>query len=115
MVTFKEVSYETKEWLMNCPLPCRQSLYDAKMTMYHRNAHASILTQEEEQLYKQGFYFTFGFETFAVEEHVETLIYDSGNFLAQIGGNLGLFLGFSCFSAIIAAIQCLEKLNIFRK
>jgi hypothetical protein len=46
-----------------------------------------------------------------VEEKMETLVYDEANFLTATGGNLGLFLGFSCFS-LLAGI--LETLRHFR-
>ena len=112
MELFKNVSFIAKLWLTSCPLPCSQAVYDAKMSMYHNNGRASKSTPEEERFYKNNFYLSFSYETFAVEEHVETLIYDTGNFLAQIGGNLGLFLGFSCFSTLVAIIHYLGKLKI---
>ena len=39
------------------------------------------------------------------EKEEETLVYDSGNFFAAVGGNLGLLLGFSCLSIIYAGID----------
>jgi hypothetical protein len=44
-----------------------------------------------------------------VEETVVTLVYDMENFLTALGGNLGLFLGFSCFSIMIIAIDFANK------
>jgi hypothetical protein len=44
-----------------------------------------------------------------VEKQVESLIYDAGNFFAAVGGNLGLFLGFSCLSIIFATIDFLVR------
>ena len=49
-----------------------------------------------------------GYETLNSELHFETLIYDTGNFLTQIGGNLGLFLGVSCLSVITDLIELLQ-------
>jgi hypothetical protein len=49
------------------------------------------------------------YETFDVEEHVESLVYDAGNLLISIGGNLGLFLGFSCLSVLFALINLFTK------
>lgn len=40
-----------------------------------------------------------------VEKKEETLVYDSVNFFAAVGGNLGLFLGFSCLSIVYAGID----------
>ncbi len=45
-----------------------------------------------------------------VEERVEALVYDEVNFIAAAGGNLGLFLGFSCFSVLIALMKQVRKL-----
>jgi hypothetical protein len=42
------------------------------------------------------------------EERMETLTYDLGNFLVAAGGNLGLFLGFSCFSLMLTFIEYLN-------
>jgi hypothetical protein len=43
-----------------------------------------------------------------VEERVETLVYDAGNFLAAVGGNLGLLLGFSCLSTVFTLIDWIQ-------
>lgn len=48
--------------------------------------------------------------TLKVEDETEYVVYDNSNFLAAIGGNLGLFLGFSCLSAFIAIIKHMSKL-----
>ena len=48
------------------------------------------------------------YSTLNVEELVETLVYDRGNFLAAAGGNLGLMLGISCLSVLNVLI------NVFR-
>ncbi len=49
------------------------------------------------------------YDKFIIEEHVETLVYDTASFLAQAGGNLGLFLGFSCLSVLLGCIQYIRK------
>ncbi len=45
----------------------------------------------------------------SVEEHFETLVFDGGSLLAAAGGNLGLFLGFSCLSLIFSALYYLSS------
>ena len=40
-----------------------------------------------------------------VEKQEETLVYDSVNFFAAVGGNLGLFLVFSFLSIVYAGID----------
>jgi hypothetical protein len=54
--------------------------------------------------------FSLEYERLVVEEEVETLMYDATNFLAQAGGNLGLFLGFSCLSLLLSLLTCLENI-----
>ena len=39
------------------------------------------------------------------EVRTETLVYDTVNFLSAIGGNLGLFVGFSCLSVVFTLID----------
>jgi len=53
-------------------------------------------------------FFTF-FNKLETEERTETLIYDAVNFLSAAGGNLGLFVGFSCLSVIFAIIDLICK------
>ena len=65
-------------------------------------------------LAKDGVLLTIRFKKLFVEEHVETLIYDTGNFLAQAGGNLGLFLGFSCLSMLLAIVNFIRKTLKFK-
>jgi hypothetical protein len=48
-----------------------------------------------------------------VEERVETLVYDVGSFLAAAGGNLGLFLGFSCLSVFLYIIKLVMRCTEF--
>jgi hypothetical protein len=37
-------------------------------------------------------------------------VYDVGNLLAAVGGNLGLFLGFSCLSLLLGVLRVAKKL-----
>ena len=50
------------------------------------------------------------YNDFIIEREMETLIYDTGTFFTQVGGNLGLFLGFSCFSLLIGTIDLMKML-----
>ena len=45
------------------------------------------------------------YESFLVEELIETYVYDVVGFLSSAGGNLGLLLGMSCLSASFAFID----------
>ena len=86
-------------WLSQCPLPCRQIYY----TLNTVNFHVTSITNA-------AFMLGMTYENFAVEKAIEKLAYDVGDLLAQVGGTLGLTLGFSCLSCLIAVIDCLKKL-----
>jgi Amiloride-sensitive sodium channel len=87
-------------WFQQCPLPCSKTVYNVKLLKYHKNSNIGLEVEKAKDIHNLAIYFKFDYETFAVEEFTETLIYDTGNFLTQLGGNLGLFLGFSCFSLL---------------
>ena len=63
---------------------------------------------------KQALYFSIGYESFIIEVSIETLLYDIGSFLAAVGGNLGLFLGFSCLSVLLGFVSMFKKLRKFK-
>ena len=98
-----------KEWISECPVPCEQTIFDLKLEKYHQN---SIVKQgnSSHPLVSKGVMFLLQYDKFVIEEHVETLIYDTGNFLAQAGGNLGLFLGFSCLSMLLSIVNLGKKM-----
>ena len=52
---------------------------------------------------------TIAYSSLLIEERVETYVYDMENLLTSIGGNLGLFLGFSCFSSILVLLEFIFK------
>jgi hypothetical protein len=43
------------------------------------------------------------------EQVIESLEYDLVNLLSDAGGNLGLFLGLSCLSVLLAALKCMKR------
>jgi hypothetical protein len=45
------------------------------------------------------------YSSLLVEERTETIIYDLECLLTSLGGNLGLFLGFSCFSTLVGVLK----------
>ena len=48
-------------------------------------------------------------QLFTVEEKIESSEYDLANLLVSAGGNLGLFLGFSCLSVLFFVIDFLPS------
>jgi hypothetical protein len=85
-----------------------QTIFESKVSKFHKNYNSEKVV-DLKSTNKSFLYFSFGYETFNKKKHSKNLIYDTGNFLTQVGGNLGLFLGFSCFSVILAIIECLNK------
>ena len=86
--------------IFGCPLPCERNHYTYNLNNIHENSVTSEHPDMDEGI--DIYYLYFYYSTFQVEKHVETLIYDVGEFLAVGGGNLGLCLGFSCLSILLA-------------
>ena len=66
---------------------------------------------------KQKDYFgmIFYYNTLHVEELTESLVFDTDSFLATAGGNLGLFLGFSCMSVLFALVKVIKRFYLKKK
>ncbi len=99
---------------LGCTLPCKQTSYNYKLYNYHINNW--INTSEHFNNSEEYVHFSISFNSLLVEERVENLVYDFGNFLAAAGGNLSLTLGFSCLSIFLGSMQyfktkitCLKK------
>ena len=95
----------SKPWQYDCPVPCKQTAYQVKLKYYHKNnaRYFDATNKSKDHFTLYSFY-----PTFDVEEKIETLEYDLANLLVSAGGNLGLFLGFSCFSVMLSVINWLQ-------
>jgi len=89
-------------------VPCKKTVFELSVQMYHQN-NVGPMGDGVIALVGDGVMLVLYNDKPIVEKHVEALIYDTGNFLAQAGGNLGLFLGFSCLSLLFAFINFLKK------
>ena len=100
----------------DCPVPCSQESYKISMDFYHKNKwfYGDLIP---ENVGKDYFALYVYFSTLAVEQRIENLDFDFESFLAAIGGNLGLFLGFSCLSVLLGFVRlvnrCYCKSSIF--
>jgi len=103
--------YERESWLKRCPAPCMQTSYQLKTSKFHKFSFVDqrIVNKFEDK----GFSLNLKYESFVVERNTETLRYDLVDFLTQAGGNLGLFLGCSCFSILLFGVNIIRELNIF--
>ena len=102
---FQNISKKLAE--LGCPLPCKQTTYKTNLQYFHANKWVdpnNSIPRPQNHLYLDVLY-----ETLLVEEGIEAYVYDLGSFLAQAGGNLGLCLGFSCLSALLAFLQIIKQ------
>ena len=90
-------------------MPCLQLEYSYTLSELHMNNWIEPKKGHSPEFAKEYYSIFASFETMNIEKHEENLVYDSGSFFAAIGGNLGLFLGFSCFSIIVAAVDFIAK------
>jgi hypothetical protein len=74
------------------PVPCQQSGFDYSIKYLHQN---SWITDESSSLQIEASSVSVMYDTMLTKEQVETKVYDIENLMTSVGGNLGLFLGFS--------------------
>ena len=86
-----------------CLIPCTTISYNFKADYQSKNVWIHFENQDNVEQ-RNNFPLYLCFETMDTEERTENLIYDLGNFLVAAGGNLGLFMGFSCFSLMLLLI-----------
>ena len=94
---YENASYEfLDEGSFNeCYMPCRQTSYLQNLKYSHSTAYRTASSTAFE-----GFELTIAYISLDVKTKTETFAYDIGDVFAAAGGNLGLFLGFSCLGCI---------------
>ena len=90
----------------NCPLPCRQLSYTYNIKYFHKHSWPDMKGSPRE-LMETGGIVALAYSSLLVEERYEAYVYDLENLMTSIGGNLGLFLGFSCFSTFVTLLKFL--------
>ena len=103
-------SFVVEPWFYGCPIPCPQTNYKLTLDTLHKNTINFPVYGPDDQVY---YIFSYFFPSLNVEERIESLEYDFGNFLVAAGGNLGLFLGFSCLSVLFSIVKYSRKLVQF--
>ena len=113
---FVHVAYygDKDKWLSACPLPCKQISYNANIRYFHETSFLDPYNSYGEKFSASFIVLTISYETLLIEEHEESLVYDVTNFLAAAGGNLGLFLGFSCMSVFYGMIKIIKKIKLHK-
>ena len=86
-------------------MPCKLTSYEVIIKKYHINSWVVLDNPPVEDISQKGVQMKLVYETLTVEERIETLVYDTGSFLSAIGGNLGLLLGFSCFTMMLGILK----------
>ncbi len=62
-------------------------------------------------MYGDGYFgVSFYYDSLDIEERIETLAFGGGSLLAEIGGNIGLLLGFSLLSLLFSVLKILKYL-----
>ena len=103
------IGFERESWLQKCPIPCTQTTHQLTIAKFHKY---SVIDQEVVSSFEdKGAVFYMNYERFTIEKNVEILRYDLVDFLTQAGGNLGLFLGCSCFSVLISGVELFRSLK----
>jgi len=72
---------------------------------FYTNTLPEVYYPLDSDTLEENLYLYFEYITTQTEEEVETYIYDNENFLTALGGNLGLFLGFSCLSVLLKLLE----------
>ena len=90
-----------------CPVPCSQISYKITFEFYHKNKwfYGDLLAADTVEVL--ALYLYFG--TLDAEVRIDSLDYDLTSSLVVVGGNLGLFLGFSCLSVLLALVNLIVK------
>ena len=105
---------DKENWLTACPVPCKQISYDANIRYFHETSFLDPSNSFIENFSASFIVLSISYETLLIEEHEESLVYDITNFLAAAGGNLGLFLGFSCMSVFYGMIKIIKKIKLHK-
>lgn len=88
---------------------CTRSKYKIFTQIIDKNYWTSLDDSFNVSMFENTSLTAIKFQSLLIEEEVETYVYDFGNFVVALGGNLGLMLGFSCLSVLFSLIQLIFK------
>jgi hypothetical protein len=98
--TFADVFSNLSKY--SCPVPCSQKGFNYNIKYFHKN---SWIESDNSTKSQNSAGVAVSYSSLLVEERSETIIYDLECLLTSLGGNLGLFLGFSCFSTLVGCLK----------
>jgi hypothetical protein len=81
---FTKITYYSQKeiWMTSCPVPCQQTVFKVKFSQFHLNNRLDFADESSKDILKNYVTLSLGFESFAIEEREENLVYDAGSFLA---------------------------------
>jgi hypothetical protein len=88
-----------------CPLPCSLSSYKATLQYTHKNAMELFTGIKVDNEFWMYYYY----DSMETEINTESLIVDMSNLIGAIGGNMGLFLGFSFLSLFLFTLDFIHE------
>ena len=90
------VAFASNTSNFGCPLPCSNTFYKTRVNYFDEFNEPHLNSSIKMHTY---------YDTMVVEQQNEILVYDWSRFLSALGGTLGLYLGFSCFTMINGLID----------
>ena len=111
---------KTQSYLMFYQLSafCQKTAYNVGMQSYNNLSVLSIKDPEDNTTKKEsGRYINMYYSTTNIKISTTSKLLNLSSFISSVGGNLGLFLGFSFMSAVLCCIKFLEgpTRKIYRK
>ena len=88
-------------------MPCEHIKYSAETLAYDRSSSLSLVDNPNGTEYIGMF---FMYSTTEVKVVTEELLISFSNFISSIGGNLGMFIGFSCFGVFSWAFDHVKRI-----
>ena len=101
--------FDSQPEYFGCPIPCEQTRYTSKISYFHNNSWIGIDSNGKKDKIYNNFILMVSYNSLIVEERIETYLYDIETLFTSAGGNLGLFLGFSCLSAFVFIMKILFR------
>ena len=93
-----------------CPLPCSDRKYNFHVKYFHETSWIEYDENPSGSKTKFNFILFFFYHSLNVEERIESYVYDVGNALTSVGGNLGLTLGISCVSILLGTVKIIKRI-----
>ena len=88
-------------------MPCEHIKYSAETLAYDRSSSLSLVDNPNGTEYIGMF---FMYSTTEIKVVTEEFLISFSNFISSIGGNLGMFIGFSCFGAFSWAFDHMKRI-----